>query len=138
MPSIGHKKPLQRPRKKGARPDYLPPPDDYFSLLYDTKRRPFDYTDYEGTIEFYSDDDIRNKIHQMGFRDPNYYSRRAPFPHIEIPEEEKIREKYAFKMPNPIKPMDNEKTLVTHTLGGSRNNIKHVESIVDVARDKMK
>lgn len=39
----------------------------------------------------------------MGFRDPNYYNRRAPFPMIQVPEEDKIKEKYAFKMPNNIK-----------------------------------
>jgi len=42
-------------KRKAIKPANIPPPEDYFHLLYDEKRKKFDYEEFDGTYEHYSD-----------------------------------------------------------------------------------
>lgn len=131
------------------RPMTVPAKDDYFHLLFDENRKPFLYENYDGVDEYYTDDMIKGRILKMGFRDPEYYATRQEFENKEVPDEDKIRQDYTFKFPVQVSSMENENTLVAHVLGGTYNNIKHIEvknsvyylrhqSEIGIAKDKIK
>lgn len=101
--------------------------DDYFKLLFDENRKPFKVEDYEGAEEYYTPNQIMKRIHEHGFRDPEYYGTRSEFIEMRVKEEKEIRDEYRFKMPVLISSMENENTLVAHVLGGTLNNIKFIE-----------
>jgi len=73
----------------------------------------------------------------MGFRDPEYYATRTFFPNVDVQDEQTIREDYKFKLPPVVSSMENERTLISHVLGGTKNNIGHVEKIIGIARAKI-
>jgi hypothetical protein len=140
MPNI-HSKPKPKPptgnRARGKRPDSLPGPDDYFHLLYDAKRKPFVCEDYDGTYEHFSDEQIKSRIYNMGFRDPEYYGTRFESPPVNVLEEKNIREEFQFRSPVVISALENENTLAAHLLGGASNDIKHIESEIGVAKNRI-
>jgi hypothetical protein len=115
-------------KTKGSQPPSLAP-DDYFNLLYDPSRGRFQHEEFEGTYEHYSDDVIKSRIIGMGFRDPEYFGRRTGFTNQDVHDENTIREEYEFKLPVVVSTLENEATLVSHMLGGTYNNIKHIEVI---------
>ncbi len=129
MPQITQKPkvPQVLQRKYEKFPEGLPPKEDYFRLLFDKDRKPFEYENFEGTDDFYTDDMIKTRILNMGFRDPEYYATRTEFETKEVLEEQEIKKEYAFKLPVQVSTMENDNTLVAHVLGGTHNNIKHIE-----------
>ena len=132
MPEIKQRpKPPAVLRKKYEKyPDQMPPPDDYFRLLFDHNRKPFVYENFEGTDDYYTDEMIQTRILNMGFRDPEYYATKVDVHKpTEIPTEDEIKKEYTFKMPVQISAMENENTLLAHVLGSTNNNIKHIEVI---------
>lgn len=113
-------------KSKGSQPPSLAP-NDYFNLLFDPSRTRFHHEDFEGTYDYYSDDVIKSRIINMGFRDPEYFGRRTGFTNIDVHDEQTIREEYDFKLPVVVSTLENEATIMTHVLGGTNNNIKHIE-----------
>jgi len=112
--------------------------EDYFKLLVDENRGTFKVEDYEGADEFYTDDEIRTRIYNQGFRDPAYFSKRLEFVDMRVPNEQSIRDEYRFKMPAIISTMENNNTLATHVLGGAVNNVTFVESTATAAEEQLR
>jgi len=112
------------------------PQDDYFKLLFDENRKPFTVEDYEGVDEYYTNDQIMNRIYAHGFRDRAYYETKPEFiEDLPIMDEQSIKDEYRFKIPVLLSTMENTNTLAAHVLGGTWNNIKLIElSIANEAR----
>ena len=99
---------------------------DYFDILRDENRKPFQVEDFEG-VDDYSSEVIMSRIYSQGFRDAAYYSKPVNFERLKAPDERTIKEKYAFKIAPWVGAMENQKTEVIHVLGGASNNITYVE-----------
>lgn len=100
---------------------------NYFKLLFDKNRKRFNVQECEGVDEYYTDEMIMERIHKMGFRDQDYYSTRITFDTLQAPDEKSIKEDHMLKISPWIAKMENEKTQVTHVLGGGKNNIIYIE-----------
>jgi hypothetical protein len=130
--SIKTKEAFQKKKPAPLPKNYVPrelAPDDYFQLLFDEKRKRFTNEDFEGTYDF-TQDQVMSRIYNMGFRDPQYFGTRLPFPPLEVPDEQTIREKYQFKLPVVVSTMENQRTLAAHVLGGAHDDVKYIEVII--------
>jgi hypothetical protein len=99
---------------------------DYFDILRDENRKPFQVEEYEG-VDDYQSEVIMSRIYSQGFRDTAYYSKAVNFEKLQAPDEKTIKEKYMFKIAPWVGQMENQKTEVTHVLGGAANNVTYVE-----------